>query len=265
MDEFRTRYGPWALVAGASEGLGAAFATELAARGLNVVLVARRAKELGLLRERLVADYGVEVATLVLDLASPGLSDAIERETSGLEVGLLVCNAASSVIGPFLDEPLEKHLIELDLNCRAPLILAHQLGFAMSRRGRGGILLMSSLAGSQGAPFIATYAATKAFDRVLAEGLWGELRSQGVDVLACCAGATRTPRYLDSQPPGGGSSFVPEMEPSDVAAEALAQLGRGPRMIPGRGNRVASLLLRMLPLRTAIGMMGSQTRAMSGD
>ena len=104
------------------------------------------------------------------------------------------------MVGRFLDQSLDDKLRILDVNCRGPLILTHELGTAMAARRRGGILLMSSLAGFQGSPLVATYAATKAFNTVFAEGLWYELRREGVDVMACCAGATRTPAYEASKP-----------------------------------------------------------------
>ena len=264
---FRDRYGPWALVAGASEGLGAQFATQIAARGLNLVLLARRAHELAVLGDAVAAEHGVEVRALALDLADPEAVGAAKRETDDLEIGLLVYNAALSCIGPFLDAPLEKHLTELDVNCRGPLVFAHGFGRAMAARGRGGILLMSSLAGAQGAPGISHYAATKAYNTVLAEGLWGELRGRGVDVLACCAGATLTPRYLANQKAqGGGSLPAPQMDPAAVAAEALAALGRKPSVIPGAANRVAAVFMqRLLPRRLAVSIMGKSTRGMRSD
>lgn len=264
---FRDRYGPWALVAGASEGLGAQFATQIAARGVNLVLLARRARELALLGDAVAAEHGVEVRALALDLAAPEAVGTAKRETDDIEIGLLVYNAALSCIGPFLDAPLEEHLKELDVNCRGPLVFAHGFGRAMAGRGRGGILLMSSLAGAQGAPGISHYAATKAYNTVLAEGLWGELRGRGVDVLACCAGATLTPRYLANQKAqGGGSLPAPEMDPSAVVAEALAALGGTPSMIPGAANRVAAVFMqRLLPRRLAVSIMGKSTRGMRPD
>lgn len=254
--ELAARYGPWALVAGASEGLGAGFAHQLAARGLHLVLVARRGELLARLARELGERHGVEVREVAADLAQPETTARIETALADVEVGLLVYNAALSVSGPFLDVPLERHLAELEINCRRPLELCHRLGHAMRRRGRGGILLMASLAGAQGAPHIAHYAATKAWSRVLGEGLWWELRQSGVDVLACCAGATRTPGYLAARPEQT-SGYVPEMEPEAVVREALAALGRSPSMIPGRANRLASFFLsRLLPRRSAIGLMG---------
>jgi short-subunit dehydrogenase len=145
----------------------------------------------------------------------------------------------------------------LDVNCRGPLVLAHRLGGAMARRGRGGLLLMASLAGGQGNPWLASYAASKAFEIVLAEGLWAEWRERGVDVLACRAGATRTPAFQATRP----RAEVPTMAPAAVVEEALAALGRGPTAVAGRLNRLAAFLFtRLLPRRAAIRIMERATR-----
>jgi short-subunit dehydrogenase len=265
MESFQARYGPWALVAGASEGLGAAFAARIAGHGVNLVLMARRAPLLADLGRALTDEHGVQVRSLAVDLADRGALEAASREVRDLEVGLLVYNAAYSRIGPFLEDPLEEHLRELDVNCRGPLVFAHTFGRLMVARGRGGILLMSSLAGGQGSPGIANYAATKAYNTVLAEGLWGELRGRGVDVLACRAGATRTPGYLANQEDrDGGSLPAPEMEPDAVASEALRALGHRPSMVPGAANRTAAFFLsRILPRRRAVTIMGRATRGMT--
>jgi short-subunit dehydrogenase len=262
--DFRARYGPWAVVAGASEGLGEAYATQLAALGLHLVLIARRGPILDSLAARLASQHGVRTRTLALDLARADAGTAVEEATGDLEVGLLVYNAARSVIGPFLDRPLQDHLDELAANTRAPMTLAFTLGRRMVERGHGGIILMSSLASSQGSPLTANYAATKAYNRILAEGLWDELRRQGVDVLACLAGATRTPGYIASAPKRAGMASA-TMTPRAVAAEALAALGHRPFVIPGRGNRFAGFVMqRLLPRRTAIGIMGRVLRGMYG-
>lgn len=204
----------------------------------------------------------METRVVAADLASANAGAAIQEHTEGLQVGLLVYNAALSVVGSFFDESVARHLEELEVNCRRPLELVHHFGRPMLEQGRGGILLMSSLAGGQGSPCIAHYGATKAWNRVLAEGLWDELRERGVDVMACSAGATRTPRYLSERGASNDSAMVPVMEPRDVAAEALAALGSGtPSMIPGRANRAAAFVLqRLLPRSTAVRLMGNASR-----
>jgi len=257
---FLRRYGPWALVAGASEGLGAAFAEALAARGLDVVLVARRAAALEELAARLRAAHGVAVRVAAFDLASPSIADDLRAATQGLEIGLLVYNAAASGIGPFLDQPLADKLRVIDVNCRGPVVLADVLGRPMAARGRGGIILMASMAAAQGSAFIAAYAASKAFNLVLAESLWDELRERGVDVLGCRAGATRTPAYERSRP---AADVGPMMEPDAVAREALAALGKTPSMVPGVLNEVAAFFMnRVLSRGAAVRIMGRTTRKM---
>jgi uncharacterized protein len=257
VSDFRERYGPWALVAGASAGLGEAFARRLASRGLHLLLLARRGDALETLGAELRARHGVEVRTAASDLGRADLLEVVTPLVAGAEVGLLVYNAAASAIGPFVDRPLSAQLAVLDVNCRAPLLLAHALGGPMARRGHGGLLFMASVAGGQGNPWLASYAASKAFDIVLAEGLWGELRERGVDVLAARAGATRTPGFAASKPRGR----VPLMEPGEVAEQALAALGHGPTVVTGRLNKLAAFLFtRVLPRRAAIGVMGRATR-----
>jgi short-subunit dehydrogenase len=256
------RYGPFALIAGASEGLGAAFARELARAGLHLILVARRSGILEELAEALRAEYPVTVRTLACDLETLSTADAIEDTCRGCEVGLLVYNAAFSSVGRFLDTPVTSHLRALDVNARGPLLLAHALGGPMASRGRGGIILMSSLTAFQGTPLVASYGATKAFNLVLAEGLWGELKERGVDVLACCAGATLTPGYDRATPRRASSRFAPKpQDPADVAREALRALGGRPSIITGRANRFVSFVMRRLfSRRLAISTIGREMR-----
>jgi uncharacterized protein len=255
-DAFVRRYGSWAVVAGASEGLGAAWAEALAARGLNLVLFARRLEILDATAAAIRSRHAVEVRTLVLDLAA-GFGAELERLAGTLELGFGVFNAAHAPRGRFLDLTLEDQLRSVDVNCRGPLTMAHVLGRRMAARGRGGLVLMSSLTAFHGSPFIATYGATKAFNLVLGEGLWFELRARGVDVLACAAGATRTPGFLRASPHGEPGMI----EPAQVVEEALGRLGRTGVMIPGRFNRFASFLMRrVLPRGTAAGILGNRTR-----
>jgi len=257
---FREKYGPVALVAGASEGLGAAFAEALAARGLDLVLVARRAAALEELAARLRTAHGVGVRVAAVDLGSPTVLEEVRAATAGTEVGLVVYNAAAAHVGPFLDLPLADKLRIVDVNCRGPLVLADEYGRGMVARGRGGIVLMTSMAGMQGSPLIATYAATKAYNLVLAESLWDELREHGVDVLGCRAGATRTPGYERSKPK---SDAGPVMDPAVVAEDALGALGKGPSMVPGLFNQATAFLMgRVLPRKTAVTIMGRATRKM---
>jgi uncharacterized protein len=248
MTGFAQRYGPWAVVAGASEGIGAAFATALATRGVRPVLVARRPEPL----TALAAALPVDAVTLATDLSTVDGLRAVFDATEGIEVGLVVCNAAYAPVARLADLDPTEATRALDLNCRAPLALAQRYLPAMADRGRGGFVVMSSLAGNQGSPGLSVYAATKAFGTVLAEGLWGELRGSGVDVLACTAGAVATPGLgrVASRPAPGTVS------PAAVAEAALDALGKGPRTVPGTLMKLATPVLNRLPRRMMIGMMG---------
>lgn len=265
MTTFSEKYGPYALVAGASEGLGAAFAEALAARGLSLVLVARRKEKLEATADAIRARHGVDVRTVSLDLASPTLWEELEPSIADLAIGLLVYDTAYYTIGPFFSQDLESQLRHLDVNCRGPLVLVHHLGAKMVERGRGGLLLVSSLSGNQGGPLLAHYAATKAYLNVLAEGLWYELRKGGVDVLASAAGAIATDNYARTSPNPLSMGPGP-MKPVDVARESLDALGSGPVFVPGRAYRLSAFLTtRLMPRRSVVKMMADTTRQMYGD
>jgi len=251
------RYGPMALVAGASEGIGAAFARELAAAGFSLVLIARRRQPLETLASELRA-RGARVETLELDLAAADLEARFEALAREHEIGLVVYNAALSVLAPFLETPLADQRRILDVNARGPLLAAHVFGRAMATRGRGGIVLVSSLTAFYASPYLASYGATKAFNLSLGEALAHELGQLGIDVVVSCAGATRTPGFLASvahrKPPRS-------MSPEAVARETLQALPRRGAFVPGAFNRVAQALLsRLLPRRSAVRVMAAQTR-----
>ena len=257
MRDLRTRYGKWAVVAGASEGLGAAFAAELAKRGMHLLLVARRADALQAVADRLRHDHGIEVRVLVMDLASPELRRTLADATADLDLGVIVYNAAFVPVAGFLE--LEDDALDqlMRVNVQGPLTSLRALLPPMRERGRGAVVLMSSLAGMQGAPRLAAYAASKAFNTVLGESLWFELRQQGIDVVVSCPGAINTPRYLRSTNRAAPGTMTPDA----VARETLDALGKGPRVVPGALNRIfAKLFERLLPRRTAIRLMAASTK-----
>ena len=262
---FPQRYGPWAVIAGASEGLGAEFAAQLAGKGLNLVLVARRINLLEALATRLKHEFSVEVRCLILDLSDPRASAEIDQFSASLDCGLLVYNAAFSNVGPFLKNDPADQLREIETNVATPMRLAQTFGDRLTRRGRGGLILMSSLSALQGSAYVANYAATKAYLLTLAEGLAEEWRSQGVDVLACAAGIIRTPTFLASQPRQTGGLSDAAADPAGVAREALAGLGKQTLLIPGLTNRLASFVLhRLLPRRSAVRIMADILRKKYG-
>jgi short-subunit dehydrogenase len=260
---FAARYGPWAVVAGASMGLGAEYARQVAARGLNVVLVAWPHDGLEEVAREIEERHRVETRCCAIDLGDPEAASRLLAATAGLEIGLVVYNAAVSGIGPFLQGDLEEKLRTIDVNCRGPLLLAHVFGGAMARRQRGGLVLMSSLSAFHGTAMVSTYAATKAFNLILGESMWEELRSDGVDVLVVCPGATRTPGFEQSNARVEGRLFPPLMTPDQVVGEALEALGRQPVVVTGRANRLMGFLLnRILSRRGAVTLLGRSMRRM---
>ncbi len=263
ISNLRTRYGPWALVAGASEGLGAEFATQLAVNGFHLVLIARRKEVLEALATKLAQEHAIEVRTLELDLSRDDIDSIITEQTGDLDIGLLIYNAATSLVGPFFKQALQDHLNEVAVNCRSSLTLTYLFGQRMLTRGHGGIVLMSSLSSTQGSALVSNYAATKAYNRILAEGLWEELRTQGVDVLACSPGPVSTPGYQASLPASSQRSARMALSTSTVVAETLAKLGHGPSVIPGRQYRLANFVMqRFLPNTFLIKLMGRVMRNM---
>jgi uncharacterized protein len=259
MSSLADRYGPWALVAGASEGLGAAFATALAEGGLSLVLLARRSEPLEALAVDLRARFGVTVETVAVDLAAADLEARIEAIAAEREIGLLVYNAALSIVAPFLDTPLADKQRIVDVNVRGPITCAHVLGRRMGERGRGGIILLSSLTAFWGSAWLATYGATKAFNLSLGEALSHELAERGIDVVVACAGATRTPGFVAQT---AGKKAPRSMTPDDVARETLRALPRRGAFIPGFFNRFAQRMLSLMPRRSAIRVMAGHTRGL---
>ena len=259
-NSLRARYGEWALVAGASQGFGASFAAELARRGINVVLVARSGDRLEELAARLASEFGVESRCLVLDLAEQNFAETIRKAVADLDLGILIYNAALVPVGQFLE--VEEEALEqlIRVNVRGPLLLARTLLPDMCERGRGAAVLVSSLAGLQGAPRVGAYSASKAFNIVLAEALWGELGEEGIDVSVCCAGAMPTPGYLASTqrtPPG-------MLSPDEAARQTLDALGKGPRFVPGWINRLSAQLMgRLLTRKAAIRLIAKNTGHLS--
>ena len=257
---FSDRYGPWALIAGASEGLGAAFARALAGRGVNLVLVARRKEPLEALAQDLREKAEVEVRCLEGDLASATFLEEMVKECEGLDLGVVVCNAAQSPIGDFVTrDPSDLERV-VDVNIRAPLKLLRGLLPPMVARGRGAVILMTSMTGHLGTPRIASYAASKAYLRVLGEGLWYELKSKGIDVIACSCGAVRTPGYAAA----AGKEAPGTLNADRVVKRALWELGGGPVVMPGVINKIATVVLsRLLPKRTAVSILARSTKSLA--
>lgn len=248
---FKERYGRWALVTGASAGIGAEFARQLAALGLNLVLVARRKERLEELRAQLKTQWKIEVSIITADLSQPDFLPLILSETEFLEIGLLVNNAGFGIAGKFLEHELERELDLLGVNCRAPLILTHVFGRQMAQRKRGGIIFVSSVSGYIATPYESSYAASKVYELFLAESLRYELGKEGVDVLALCPGSTDTEFHQIA-----GSRAVAAMTVEPVVRLALKKLGKKPATIPGWRNRLVVYLLKFTPRRMHTHLAG---------
>ncbi len=261
---FASRYGPWALVAGASDGVGSAFARALAERGLNLVLLSRRQSVLDDLARDIRSTYAVEARTVAVDLAVEGAVRQIVDATTGLDIGLLVyCAGADPFYEEFLDIPLADALSMVQRNCVAPLELCHTLAAPIRDRGQGGIILLSSGAVLGGGINRVTYSATKAFDMVLAEGLWAELHDHGVDVLSLVLSVTDTPalrrllakrgNLADAQ---DGTPIPGAATPEQVVTEALENLAdNGPVWFVGAEMREGAKVMGGMGRSEAVRIM----------
>lgn len=260
MSSLLDRYGPVALIAGASEGLGAAFAKALAQEGFNLVLIARRAEPLEALADELRGQCRVQVETRALDLAAVDLETRLREIVGAQNVGLLVYNAALSIIGPFVDTPIADKQRILDVNARGPMIAAHVCSEHFATRGGGGIVLLSSLTAFWGSAWVATYGATKAFNLSLGEALAHELAPKNIDVVVSCVGATRTPGFIAAV---SGRKAPKSMSPDAVARETLAALPKRGAFVPGTFNRVAQQLLsRVISRGAAVKLMAAHTKSL---
>ena len=235
------KYGPWAVIAGGSEGVGAEFADQLANDGFNLLLIARKPGPLEETAAAVRTKHGVEVRTLSADLTDAASIQQITEATADVEVGLFIYNAgANSYGGAFLKGELDGFQGVIDLNITTMLALTHHYGRAMKERGRGGIILIGSLAGYVGTTSESIYGGVKAFSRVFAEGLWAEMREYGVDVLEFVLGLTRTPAMvragLNFDVPG-----VAVTEPAEAAQEALAAISDGPVQVISTGAKVVEM------------------------
>lgn len=227
--QFKARYGPWALIAGASEGTGASFARQLAEKGLNLILVARREAPLAQLADELRNAHGVECVTASIDLALDDAAQQLLAAAGSHEVGLLILNAGADANGAmFLDGALANWDALAMRNVMTVMRALHAFAAPMRERRRGGLMVVGSGACYGGLPGIAVYAATKAFDLVLCEALWSELEPDGVDVLSYVLGRTDTPAHRELMESRG--MVIPDglADPDDVARLGLERLPHGP-------------------------------------
>ena len=247
------RFGGAALVTGASSGFGEQFALQLARAGQDVILVARREALLNKLAETIEGTYGVRTLVLCQDLTTDDAPDCLESrvEEAGWKVGLLVNNAGYGFYGEFIEADESSEAGMVDLNCRALVTLSRRFAPGMVARGKGGIIMVASMAAYQPVPYLATYGATKAFALSFGEALWAELKPHGVDVLALCPG------YVDTGFQAvANSGSMPKMgnimTPSEVVEAALEAIGKKPSVVPGARNKFLTLSPRLISRKLSV-------------
>lgn len=247
-------YGKWALITGASEGIGKGFAAACAERGFNLVMIARRQVLLESSAQQMRDQYGVEVKTLSVDLTEIESIDVIKSFCADLEVGMLINNAAYSFPAEFLSMT-DKHIRrQIQINVELVAVLSNHFGNLMKPRGRGAIINVSSKTGEVPMPYFAMYSATKAFISTLTEAMWFELKDYGIDVLALKPCQTATEGYLANNPGewGGGIQTV-----EDCVSEAFCALGIYAGWLPWEPSRGDVVELRSMPLEDAIARNGA--------
>ena len=269
-EDFAAKYGAWAIVVGASDGVGALFAERLADEGVNVVLVARRRHLLDEVTQRIRERTDVETRTLAVDLTDPDASEAITAATAAIEVGMLVyCAGGDPNYRRFLTTPVSEAEALLQRNCLVMMRLCHHYARPMVERGRGGIVIFTSGAALAGGRNMVVYGGTKAFDMVFAEGLWAELRGTGVDVVGLVLGKTDTPALrriehsrgqiasLDDVPPGATPA-------ADVVRDAFDNLGNGPTYLATDDVRMAGALFGSMTRNEVVKLIMESTVAVMG-
>ena len=272
--DFVTKYGPWAIVVGASDGVGSLFAERLAREGVNVVLVARRQHLLDEAAQGIRERTDAEARTLSVDLTDADASQKIIDSTADIDIGMLVyCAGGDPNYQPFLSNPVSAAEALLQRNCLVLMRLCHHFAGLMVERGRGGIVNFTSGAALAGGRNMVTYGGTKAFDMVFTEGLWVELHDKGVDVLGLVLGMTDTPALRQLEFERGRLASLEEVPPGAVTAEsvvdeAIANLGNGPTIATGDDVRMGMELFKsmsrnevvQLIMQVSANVMGTDSR-----
>lgn len=256
--QWQEKYGPWALVTGASSGLGAEFVRQLAARGLNVVLVARREQQMAALADDVRRNHGAKTRIVPADLTCRDACRHVGDRTSDLDIGLLVNNAGFGLSGAYADLDPDRMVNMTVLNCVVPVLLTNHYLPPMLNRGCGGLIFLASTAAYQATPYLGVYGATKAFNLLMGESLWEEYRTRGIDSLALSPGFTKT--EFTSVAHMKDASGLREATPGAVVALALKKLGRKPSVIHGLANKMLNFTGRLIPRRAAIAVTSAMLK-----
>jgi short-subunit dehydrogenase len=254
-------YGSWACVAGAGEGLGAAFSFGLAHRRFNLILIDKDEEKLNDIQKQLQGKYKLEIQILKLDLQDRNSVDVISESLEHTDCRFMVYNAAYGPVKPFLSNTPEELDLYLNVNMKTPLHLSYRFAH-MNQKKQAGLLLISSLAGFRGTQFVIPYAASKAFLWNLAEGLYYEFKDTQLDVSVCCPGSIDTPNFRSTKPQ---KTFVTPkpMKPALVAEEALNKFGKKLFILPGITNKLVHFILnRILPRKIASAIHNSTMKKM---
>ena len=245
--KLREKYGEWALVTGASAGIGLEFARVLAREGMSIVMTARREDRLNALAAELRQQHKIETRVVAADLAMPDGADRVADAVADLPISFLVNNAGFGYAGRFDKLATDRLRAMVVVNCLAPVVLTSRILPGMVQRGRGAVIIVGSVAGRQPLPLHAVYSATKGFDLLLGEALWGELRGTGVDALVLEPGPTKT----EFQAVAGEQVGPNHGEPAEnVVRVAFDALGRQPSVISGWFNWVRANFVRLAPRST---------------
>ena len=252
MDYFKSKTGKWALITGASSGIGQEFAAQLAELGMNLVLVARRTEKLKQIASKLKEVHAIETELITADLSAGNFLESITRNTNGLEIELLISNAGATIPGSFHKRDLTELNAHLHLNTNAHMQLTHYFGNKMKSRGSGGIILVSSTGAFSAMPYMSNYTAAKAYVLSLGEAMHLELKPYGVCVLVLLPGPTETPMTMEAAGMDSKKLPVTFMPTNTVVRGALKKLGKQAMYIPGAANKFAYLLSKRIFSRLAM-------------
>ncbi|MEH6344801.1 MAG: SDR family NAD(P)-dependent oxidoreductase [Bermanella sp.] len=263
---FKQQYGQWAVVIGGTSGIGESLSDLIAQQGINIILVARQKSVLVSKANDLSHRFSVEVKTIQADLSDANDITKVIEQTQELDVGLFIPCAGLETHGALIDIPLEEELRLLQLNVISTLSLTRHFSQLFSNKGKGGILLVSSMSGHAPSPYTANYSGSKAYVLQLGLSLHWEMKQKGVDVTVLSPGFTTTPmtKAFDELREGAENPF-PVLTPNQVANEALNALGKQPLIIPGRKNRfMISIMRRVLTTVKGINLAGKMVEKVYG-
>lgn len=255
--EFCQKYGPWGVLTGASSGIGAIFAVELAKRGLALILIGRNLERLQQVAQQ-CQSFGVETLIVTLDITHPSSLEVLKEKIGTREVGFFIHNAGLGSYGPFIEQPLQDQLDMVQVHCVATLQFAHFFLARFLAQRRGALLIMASAAGLQPIPSMLVYSASKAFELHFGEGLYEELRGTGVDVLTIAPGFVETPFFSHARVTL--NRLFPYLSPEAVVYKALNNLGKKPLIILGLTDLLLSWGKRIVPRKWTARLAGSYIR-----